>query len=137
MFNKLKVSVVIPIWNTEKYLRKCLASVVNQTYKNLEIICINDGSPDNSLAILEEYAKKDSRIIIINQGNAGVSTARNRGLDIATGEYISFVDPDDWIESNTYESTVNLFEKNPKVDLITFGTTLSTNVTIIIKKPFH
>lgn len=122
--NQPKVSVIIPIYNVEQYLSKCLDSIINQTYKNLEIICINDGSPDNSLAILEEYAKKDSRIIIINQGNAGVSTARNRGLDIATGEYISFVDPDDWIESNTYESTVNLFEKNPKVDLITFGTNI-------------
>ena len=77
-----KISIIIPVYNVEKYLQKCLDSVINQTYKNLEIICINDGSPDNSGKILDEYAKKDGRVIVIHQENAGVSVARNKGLEI-------------------------------------------------------
>ena len=95
MNNTPKVSVIIPVYNVEKYLQKCLDSVINQTYKNLEIICVDDGSPDNSGGILDAYAQNDSRIIVIHQENAGVSAARNRGLDAATGEYIAFVDSDD------------------------------------------
>lgn len=115
-----KISVIIPVYNVEKYLEKCLDSVINQTYKNLEIICINDGSPDNSHTILEEYAKKDERIIVINQENAGVSAARNHGLDIATGEYIAFVDSDDWLEPECYELAVDAYFSNPKTDLVCF-----------------
>ena len=87
-----KVSVIIPVYNTEKYLRECLASVVNQTLKDIEIICINDGSTDNSLQILKKYAKHDNRIKIIDKENGGISTVRNKGLQTATGEYIGFVD---------------------------------------------
>ena len=90
-----KVSVIIPIYNVEKYLEECLDSVVNQTFKDIEIICVNDGSTDNSLQILEEYALKDNRIYIINQKNRGVSVARNNGIKKAHGEYICFIDPDD------------------------------------------
>ena len=86
------VSVIIPVYNVEKYLTKCLDSVVNQTYTNLEIICVNDGSPDNSAKILEAFAKKDSRIKIINQENKGLSGARNTGIESATGDYIVFLD---------------------------------------------
>ena len=92
-----KVSIIIPIYNTEKYLKKCLNSITNQSYKNLEIILIDDGSTDNSGKIADEYAKKDTRIKVIHQKNAGQSAARNRGLKIASGEYISFVDSDDEI----------------------------------------
>lgn len=86
-----KISLIIPIFNSEKTLKRTLNSVVNQTYKNLEIILVNDGSTDNSLYICEEYAKNDNRIIIINQSNKGVGEARNCGLDIATGEFISLL----------------------------------------------
>ena len=102
-----KVSVIVPIWNVEKYLPKCLDSLINQTLKDIEIICINDGSPDNCLNILKEYQAKDNRIIIIDQKNQGVSVARNKGLEIAKGEYIGFVDPDDWVDTNFYEELYN------------------------------
>lgn len=98
-----KVSIIVPVYNVEKYLRKCLDSLINQTLKEIEIICVNDGSKDNSPKILEEYAKKDNRIIVINQENAGLSVARNSGIDIAKGEYIGFVDSDDWIDLDYYE----------------------------------
>ncbi|MDR0911886.1 MAG: glycosyltransferase [Methanobrevibacter sp.] len=100
---KPKVSVIIPVYNREKYLKKCLDSVVNQTLKHIEIICVNDGSTDNSLKILEKYANEDSRIKILNQENQGQSVARNNGMLIAKGEYIGFVDSDDWIDLNFYE----------------------------------
>lgn len=116
-----KVSIIVPVYNVENYLRKCLDSIINQTLKNIEIICINDGSTDNSLSILEEYASKDERIIVINQENAGVSSARNRGLEIATGEYIAFVDSDDWLEPECYELAVSEFQKDPENDLICWG----------------
>ena len=105
-----KISVIVPVYNVEQYLPQCLDSIINQTYKNLEIICVDDGSPDNSGKILDEYAKKDKRIKVIHQENQGVSVARNTGLDNATGKYIGFVDPDDWIEADYYETlTANLF----------------------------
>jgi glycosyltransferase involved in cell wall biosynthesis len=91
-----KVSVIIPVYNAEKYLRKCLNSVVNQTLRDIEIICVNDGSTDGSLAILEEYAKKDSRIVVINQKNQGAGLARNKALKCAHGRYFVFMDPDDF-----------------------------------------
>lgn len=94
MENK-KISVIIPVYNVEKYLSRCLDSIINQTYKNLEIICIDDGSTDTSAQILKEYAQKDSRIKIITQQNSGQGTARNKGIDAALGEYILFVDSDD------------------------------------------
>jgi len=99
----IKVSVIVPVYNAEKYLRKCLDTLVNQTLQDIEFICINDGSTDNSLIILEKYAKKDSRIKIINQSNKGIATTRNIGLENATGEYIGFVDSDDWVDENFFE----------------------------------
>ena len=106
MTNELpvKVSVIIPCYNVEKYLRECLDSVVNQTLKEIEIICINDGSPDRSLDILNEYQKQDSRFVIIDQENQGVGRARNNGIKAARGEFICFMDPDDWYpESDVLE----------------------------------
>ena len=87
-----KISIIIPIYNVEKYLRRCLDSVIQQTFTDFEIICINDGSPDNSLHILEDYASKDNRIKIITQKNQGLSIARNNGLKIAQGDYIYFLE---------------------------------------------
>lgn len=105
----MKISVIIPVYNVEKYLKNCLESVVNQSYKNLEIIIIDDGSNDNSIKIIEEYLV-DDRIKFIKQNKEGVYTARNRAIKLATGDYISFIDSDDWIELNTYEKLVNNIE---------------------------
>lgn len=99
----MKVSIIVPIYNTEKYLNDALDSLVNQTLKDIEIICINDGSTDKSLSILESYAQKDERIKIISQPNLGQSAARNAGLKIATGEYIGFLDSDDWMDETAIE----------------------------------
>ena len=100
------ISVIIPFYNTEEYIKECLKSVLNQTFKEIEVICINDKSTDKSLKIVEKYARKDDRIKIINlDKKSGQSTARNRGLEIAKGEYISFVDSDDKIDLDAYEKT--------------------------------
>ena len=106
------ISLIIPVYNVEKYLARCLDSVINQTFKDLEIICINDGSEDNSLSILQEYSKKDERIRIINQQNAGLSAVRNVGIDVARGKYISFIDSDDWIDFDFCEKLYNSAEKH-------------------------
>ncbi len=111
---KPKVSVIIPVYNVEKYLPQCLDSAINQSMKEIEIICVNDGSPDNSLAILQDYAKKDSRIKIINQKNQGLSASRNNALQIVRGEYILFLDSDDWIDKDTCK---DLYEYAKKFDL--------------------
>ena len=115
----IKVSVVIPVYNTYKYLPECLESVINQTLADIEIICINDGSTDFSSKILEEYASKDKRIKIISQNNQGLSCARNRGLEIARGEYIYFLDSDDKITLTALEELYDIAEKN-KLDIIYF-----------------
>jgi glycosyltransferase involved in cell wall biosynthesis len=99
-----KISVIVPIYNAQTYLEKCIQSISNQTLKEIEIILVNDGSIDNSLEICRAYAKKDERIVVIDQENQGVSQARNNGMKVATGEYIGFVDPDDWIEEKMYEN---------------------------------
>ena len=112
------LSVIIPVYNTEKYLIKCLDSV-----KNLEVICVNDGSTDNSLDILKKYQVIDDRIKIINKKNGGLSSARNIGIEHAQGSYITFIDSDDFIESNAYQDTLIYFD-NPKVDLVHFSTQL-------------
>ncbi|MDR1245259.1 MAG: glycosyltransferase [Endomicrobium sp.] len=113
-----KISVIIPVYNTEKYLRQCLDSVVNQTLKDIEIICINDGSTDNSLKILNEYASSDNRIKLINLiANKGVSFARNFGIRLSKGRYIGFVDSDDWIDLSFYEN-LYLTTKRQDSDII-------------------
>lgn len=109
---KIKVSIVIPVYNVELYLKEALDSVINQTMKDLEIIIVNDGSTDNSLNIIKEYEKKDTRIKVINQKNKGLSEARNSGLKIARGKYIYFMDSDDYIELDTLNSCYEEAEKN-------------------------
>ena len=96
----IKISVIVPVYNTEKYLERCIKSIINQSLTDIEIIVINDGSTDNSEQILKNFACKDSRIRIINQKNAGLSITRNNGLQIASGEYISFIDSDDYIHKD-------------------------------------
>lgn len=102
------ISVIVPIYKVEKYLKKCLDSIINQTYNNLEIILVDDGSPDNCPALCDEYAQKDSRIRVIHKQNGGLSSARNAGFEIATSEYISFVDSDDYLNQNMYEKMMKL-----------------------------
>lgn len=97
------ISVIVPIYNMEKYIRKCVDSVINQTYKNCEIILVDDGSTDNCPEICEEYAQKDDRVVVIHKKNGGLSSARNAGLEVCKGEYIAFVDSDDFIEPNYLE----------------------------------
>lgn len=111
MSENIKVSVVIPVYNVEKYIRQCLESVINQTLKDIEIICINDGSKDNTLKILEEYSQKDSRIVLIDKENEGLSAARNQGTELARGEYISYIDSDDWVDIHYLEELYNAAKK--------------------------
>ena len=117
----MKISVIIPVYNVEKYLRQCLDSVINQTYKDLEIICVEDCSTDNSPQILQEYAQKDERIkILYNEKNSKLGPTRNNGLKVATGEYIHFLDSDDWLEPDAYEILVNHLSKCGQVDILHF-----------------
>ena len=97
------ISVIVPIYNVEKYLDKCIECLVNQTHKNLEIILVDDGSPDNSPSICDKWAQKDNRIQVIHKKNGGVSSARNAGLDAALGDYIGFLDADDYVDADMYE----------------------------------
>lgn len=107
-----KLSIIIPVYNVESYISKCLDTIVNQIYNNLEIIIINDGSSDNSLEIINEFARKDSRIKVFSQKNKGVSAARNLGLENTTGELIGFVDPDDWIDTKMYKILIDLMNEH-------------------------
>lgn len=107
MIMSKKISVIVPIYKVEPYLRKCVDSIICQTYKNLEIILVDDGSPDNCGLMCDEYAKQDTRVRVIHKTNGGLSDARNAGLDIVTGEYIAFVDSDDWIEPFMYEKLLD------------------------------
>ena len=124
----IKVSIIVPVYNVQDYLSECIESLINQTLKDIEIILVNDGSTDNSLEICKNYAKKDNRIYIIDKKNGGLSSARNRGLDIAKGEYILFVDSDDYIINTAceilYKNAVSM-----NVDII-HGTTINNNEDI-------
>lgn len=106
-----KISVLIPVYNVEKYLPQCLDSIISQTFTDFECICVNDGSTDNSLSVLQEYANKDSRIKIINQTNSGASIARNKALKQSTGQYIALVDSDDFISKDYLEKLLAVSEK--------------------------
>ena len=107
-----QLSVIIPVYNTENYLRECLDSIINQTFKDIEIICVNDGSTDGSLTILEEYAQKDNRIVVLHKPNGGLSDARNAGLDIMRGNYVSFIDSDDYITCDMIETLLKSAKYN-------------------------
>lgn len=120
MNQDFKISIIIPAYNVQNYISRCLESLINQTYKNLEIIVINDGSKDNTLNIINEFAKKDNRIIVINQENKGVSDSRNAGLKKVTGTYITFVDSDDWLDNNSCEEMINYLISN-NADIAMFG----------------
>lgn len=111
MKQDILISVIVPVYNVEKYLPKCVDSILNQTYRNLEVILVDDGTKDASDAICDAYAQKDPRVKVIHKENGGLSSARNAGIDIARGEYLGFVDSDDWIEPDMYETLLSLAEK--------------------------
>ena len=110
--NQPLISVIVPVYKVEKYLPRCIESVLKQTYKNFELILVDDGSPDNSGKICDEYALRDNRIKVIHKENGGVSSARNTGIDAANGEYINFIDSDDWVPENSLEILLNTIIEN-------------------------
>ena len=110
------ITIVVPIYNVEPYLKKSVSSIINQTYKNLEIILVNDGSTDNCAKICDEYSKIDSRIKVIHKENGGLSDARNAGINIATGKYISFVDADDYITNDYIEYMYTILKQYNVID---------------------
>lgn len=122
MKNKL-LSIIVPVYNVEQYLSKCIESIIQQTYDNYELILVDDGTPDNSGLICDNYAKQFSQIKVIHKANGGLSSARNAGLDIAKGEYIAFVDSDDWIEPTIYSDMIDCIEKY-SCDLVECGINL-------------
>lgn len=109
--NKL-VSVIVPVYNVEKYLERCINSIIQQSYNNLEIILIDDGSTDASGKICDEYKEKDDRIIVIHKENGGLSDARNAGIKIFTGEYVTFIDSDDYVSKNMVSNMLDILEKS-------------------------
>ncbi len=131
MSDNSTISIIIPVYKVEKYIRKCLDSVINQTYKNLQIIIVDDGSPDKCGEICNEYAKRDDRIQVIHKKNGGISDARNVGIRAATGKYIGFVDSDDYISSDMFEDMYNLIEsQKADVCITNFYTVNGDNVSI-------
>lgn len=115
------ISIIVPVYNVENYLKRCLDSIINQTYKNLEIICIDDGSKDSSGKILDKYKLKDKRIKVRHKKNGGLASARNAGIQVATGKYIGFVDSDDYIEPNMFEELYNsIIENNSDISICNF-----------------
>lgn len=117
---EMQISVIVPVYNTEKYLKKCLDSILGQTYKNLEIILINDGSTDGSLQICKDYQKSSSNIRVYTQENRGLSSVRAKGVSLSNSNLVTFVDSDDWIEANMYEDMVKIYKKT-HADLISTG----------------
>lgn len=113
------VSVIIPVYNPGKYLYRCLDSIIGQTYQNLEIILVDDGSTDDSLQVCREYAEKDGRIKVFSQKNAGVSAARNKGIEEASGDFFSFIDSDDYLEPDMYETLIEVFDRE-KPDIVCY-----------------
>lgn len=132
----MKISVVIPVYNVEKFLAKCLRSVIAQSYADLEIILVNDGSTDGSAEICEYFANADSRIKVIHQLNEGVSVARNTGINVATGNFVTFLDSDDWLEKDMYSGMISKLEKHPQLDMIMGDTVLVFNDHKIRKSEF-
>ena len=115
------ISIIIPVYNVEKYIAKCIQSLLDQTYKNFEAIIVDDGSPDNSIKIAKELVGNDSRFVFLEKENGGLSSARNFGLDRVTGDYIVFLDSDDYYEVEALERIIGYFKVNPTIDILLFG----------------
>lgn len=114
------LTIIVPVYNTEKYLKRCIQSIQDQNYNNIELILVDDGSTDNSGAICDEFAKVDQRIIVIHKRNGGQGSARNSALDIASGSYIAFVDSDDEIAKDTYQENIQILEENKDIDILQY-----------------
>lgn len=130
---KIKFSIVIPVFNAEKYVEKCIKSILHQSYNNFEIIAVNDGSSDSSLLVLQELSKHDNRLIVLTQQNAGPSSARNLGIKNSTGDYISFVDSDDWLETSAFEHLYLQIINANSPDIIMFNAFKNESIK---NKPF-
>lgn len=126
---KPKISVIIPVYKVKQYLEQCVESVINQTYRQLEILLIDDGSPDECPAMCDDYAQRDERVVVVHKENGGLASARNEGLDHATGEYISFVDSDDWIELDMYEKMIQMI-RDENLDILCCTANRISNETI-------
>lgn len=128
-----ELSIIVPVFNTEKYLRECVDSILAQTFTDFELILVDDGSKDSSLEICKEYEKKDKRVKVIHQENGGPGKARNKGLENATGEWIGFVDSDDWIEKETYETALNI-AKQKNADLVQWELAMEYSEKSVLNK---
>ena len=115
-----KVSIVLPIYNVEKYLNRCIKSILNQTYSDLEVILVDDGSPDGCPRLCDEWSKKDKRIKVVHKKNAGLGMARNTGIDTATGDFICFFDSDDFIDPHTIQEAIEVVAKT-RAEIVSFG----------------
>lgn len=127
-----KVSIIVPIYNVGQYLTKCIESLINQTLEDIEIILVDDGATDNSTEICDEYALRDNRIKVIHKQNGGLSDARNTGIDVAKGEYLAFLDSDDWIEPNFYEYLYNVIQRE-QADIVQCDYIEAYNEDIVIQ----
>ena len=131
------LSVIVPVYNVEEYLPHCIDSILSQTFTDFELILVDDGSQDRSGAICDKYAQKDERVVVIHQSNGGVAAARNKGLDIACGVYITFIDPDDQLgDVDTYGDNIEYFLRNPDMDIIQYPTySVSGKIIKVLYKP--
>ena len=114
----MKISIIVPVYNTEQYIDKCLRSIQQQTYKDIEVIVVNDGSPDNSQDIIDSYVKSDNRFFCVRKENGGLASARNAGIQLATGEYLCFIDSDDWVKEQFINDFVDCIRDNPNIDIV-------------------
>jgi glycosyltransferase involved in cell wall biosynthesis len=113
-----EISIIVPVYDVEKYLKKCVDSILNQTFKDFELILVDDGSPDNSGAICDQYAEKDSRVRVIHKENGGLSDARNAGIEVARGKYLGFVDSDDFVNEDMYKQLyTSIIENNADLSI--------------------
>ncbi len=131
-----KISVIVPVYNKEKYLNQCIQSILTQTYKNIELILVDDGSTDKSGDICDEWAKNDARVVVIHQKNGGVSKARNVGLEKAAGNWVSFIDSDDWLSDSLYSDAMQAIEKW-EPDLIEFGYVFTSKEGGVLRGSMH
>lgn len=129
-----KISVIVPVYKVEKYLDRCVKSIIGQTYPDFELILVDDGSPDKCPQMCDEWAKKDKRIRVLHKENGGLSSARNAGLRVARGEYVHFIDSDDWIELDLYENILNLFKIYTSAQIVQFGS-IEVHKQVKIRQP--
>ena len=127
------VSIIVPIYNVKEYIRKCVESILNQTYRNLEIILVDDGSPDDCPKICDEYAQRDNRVKVIHKSNGGLSDARNAGIDAATGEYLTFIDSDDYYAPSTIEMMVKAIQDN-EIGIVCMGAVIVNSDYLIMRE---